>query len=134
LASVECGYASHDELVREGPSLYVIVNNQSGTDPVNRHLPALIDTGAEWNLIEGTLASGVLHLRRIDDQWIQTANGATLAPVYSAQLTVAGLTYSKSHRFIGVSIGADRILLGREGLQDFVLTYSGRTGKVTLQY
>ena len=131
---MECGCVSRDELVREGPSLDVIINNQSGTNPANRQLSALIDTGAEWNLIEGTLAAGVLHLRHIDDQWVQTANGPTLAPVYSAQLTIPNLTYSKAHRFIGVSIGVDRIILGREGFQDFVLSYSGRSGKVTLQY
>lgn len=134
MASVECGSNSRAELVREGPTLEVVINNTSATNPLNKQLPTLIDTGAEWNLIEDTLATGVLHLGHVDDQWIQTANGAVLAPVYIARLTIPSLTYSKLQRFVGVSLGADRVLLGREGLQDFVLTYSGRSGKVTLQY
>jgi hypothetical protein len=134
LASVECGYRSRDELVREGPALEVVVNNRHATNPINKQLPAFLDTGAEWNLIEDTLASAALHLMHVDDQWIQTANSPTLAPVYIAQLTIPQLTYSKLQRFIGVDLGADRILLGREGLVDFLLTYSGRTGPVTLEY
>jgi hypothetical protein len=131
---VECGSTGRDDLVREGPSLEIIINNASGTAPTHRQLPALIDTGSEWNLIEVTLAAGVLHLRHVDDQWIQTANGQTLAPVYSAQLTIPTLTYSKFHRFVGVNIGADRVILGREGLADFILTYRGRSGRVILEY
>jgi predicted aspartyl protease len=134
LASVECGCHSRAELVREGPTLEVVINNASATNPLNKQLPTLIDTGAEWNLIEDTLATGVLHLKHVDDQWVQTANGPLLAPVYVARLTIPNLTYSKLQRFVGVSLGADRILLGREGLQDFVLTYLGRSGKVTLEY
>jgi hypothetical protein len=131
---MECGYRSRDELVREGPALEVVLNNRSSTNPINKQLPALLDTGAEWNLIEGTLAGAVMHLQHIDDQWIQTANGQTLAPVYMALMTIPQLTYSKLQRFIGVDLGSDRILLGREGLVDFVLKYSGRTGNVTLEY
>ena len=134
MATVECGSTGRDDLVREGPSLEIVINNGSATTPAHRQLPALIDTGSEWNLIEGTLAAGVLHLRHIDDQWIQTANGQTLAPVYSAQLTIPTLSYSKSHRFVGVNIGADRVVLGREGLADFILTCRGRSGRVILEY
>ncbi len=134
MASVDCGSQSRDDLVREGAGLDVLVNNRSTANPFNKQLPALIDTGAEWNLIEDTLATAVLHLKHIDDQWVQTAAGPTLAPVYLAQMTIPNLTYSKLQRFVGASLGADRILLGREGLQDFVLNYSGRTGRVTLQY
>ena len=96
MATVECGSTGRDDLVREGPSLEIVINNGSATTPAHRQLPALIDTGSEWNLIEVTLAAGVLHLRHIDDQWIQTANGQTLAPVYSAQLTIPTLSYTKS--------------------------------------
>jgi hypothetical protein len=131
---VQCGSTGRDDLVREGPSLDIVINNGSAVTPMHRQIPALIDTGSEWNLIEVTLAAGVLHLRHVDDQWIQTANGSTLAPVYSAQLTIPTLTYSKSHRFVGVNIGADRLLLGREGLADFVLKYRGRSGRVMLEY
>ena len=134
MASVECGSTGRDDLVREGPSLEIIINNRSSATLINRSVPALIDTGSEWNLIEATLAGSVLHLRHVDDQLIQTANGTALAPVYSAQLTIPGLTYSKAHRFIGVTIGADRVLLGREALADFVLTYRGRSGRVLLEY
>lgn len=134
MASVECGSTGRDDLVREGPSLDIVINNRSAVAPIHRQLPALIDTGSEWNLIEATLAAGVLHLRHIDDQWIQTASGPALAPVYAAQLTIPTLTYSKSQRFIGVNIGSDRVILGREGLADFILTYRGRSGRVILEY
>jgi hypothetical protein len=134
LATVECGSTGRDDLVRGGPSLEIIISNASVTAPTHRQLPELIDTGSEWNLIEVTLAAGVLHLRHVDDQWIQTANGQTPAPVYSAQLTIPTLTYSKSHRFVGVNIGADRVILGREGLADFILTYRGRSARVILEY
>ena len=106
---MECGFANHDELVRQGPSLEVIINNQSGTIPVNRQLPALIDTGSEWNLIEATLAAGVLHLRHVDDQWIQTANGQTLAPVYSAQLRFPGSLIP--NRIASLESASDRTVL-----------------------
>jgi len=134
LASIEWGYRSRDDLVREGPALEVVINNRNTTNPIHKQLPALLDTGAERNLIEDTLASAALHLMQVDDQWIQTAHGPALAPVYMAQLTIPQLTYSKLQRFIGVDLGTDRILLGREGLVDFLLTYSGRTGRVTLEY
>lgn len=131
MASIECGHQNRGELLREGPTLELVISNRSAGNPLNKQLPALIDTGAEWNLIEDTLATGVLHLRHVDDQWIQTAAGPSLAPVYLAQITIPNLTYSKLQRLIGVNLGADRILLGREGLQDFILNYSGRSGKVT---
>ena len=134
MASVECGFRSPDELVREGPLLDVFINNRSAAIPLNKQLTALIDTGAEWNLIEDTLATGVLRLKHVDYQLIQTAAGQTLAPVYLAQITIPSLIYSKVQRFVGVNLGADRILLGREGLHDFLLTYSGHSGRVTLEY
>jgi predicted aspartyl protease len=134
LASVECGHPNRDELLREGPTLEVVISNRSATGPLSKRLPALIDTGAEWNLIEGTLATAVLHLMHVDDRWVQTANGPTLAPVYMGQLTIGALKYSKLQRFVGLDLGADRVILGREVLADFLLTYSGRSGKVTLEY
>jgi gag-polyprotein putative aspartyl protease len=134
LASIECGYQSHDELVLEGPMLWVVISNRSATVPLNKQLQAFLDTGSEWSLIEDTLATAVLHLMHIDDQLIQTANGPALAAVYLGQLTIPNLTYSKLQRFIGVDLGADRVILGREVLQDFLLTYLGRSGKVTLEY
>ena len=120
--------------MREGPTLEVVVSNRSSRNPISKQLPALLDTGAEWNLIEDALATGALHLVPVDHEWIQTASGPALAPVYMGQLIIPGLTYSKIQRFIGVELGAERVVLGREGLGDFSLTYSGRSGKVTLEY
>ena len=131
---MDCGAVGPDELVRDGPTLEVIIGNTSRVNPRNQRLPALIDTGAEWNLIEDTLARGALLLQPVEDQLIQTANGPVVAPIYIARLMVPSLMYSKLHRFIGVNLGADRVLLGREGLQDFVLNYSGKSGRVTLQF
>lgn len=109
------------------------VGNRSSTIPLNKLLTALIDTGSEWNLIQDSVA-GALHMMHIDDKWIRTANGPVLAPVYMGQLVISALTYTKLHRFIGVDIDADRVILGRETLRDFSLTYYGRSGKATLDY
>lgn len=114
--------------------LWAIISNRSATIPFNKQLQAFLDTGFEWSLIEDTLATAALHLMHVDDQWIQTANGQALAPVYLGQLTIPNLTYTKLQRFIGVDLGANRVILGREILQDFLLTYSGRSGRVTLEY
>jgi hypothetical protein len=133
LASIDCGHHYPDRLVRDGPQLSVIVGNRSATIPLNKQLIALFDTGSEWNLIENSIPAA-LHMMHIDDKWIRTANGLVLAPVYMGQLVISALTYTKLHRFIGVDIDADRVVLGRETLVDFILTYSGRSGKVTLEY
>ncbi len=134
MPSIECGHRSADILVGEGPVLPVTVGNRSATIPIDIQLEALLDTGSEWSLIQNSLAIGTLHLMHIDDRLIQTANGSAMAPVYMGQLTIAGLTYSKLHRFVGVDLGTDRAILGRELLRDFTLTYSGPSGKVSLEY
>jgi predicted aspartyl protease len=134
LASIECGYHTRDELVRLGPTLWAIIGNRSATIPLNKQLEAFLDTGSEWSLIENTLATAALHLMHVDDQWIQTANGQALAPVYLGELTIPNITYTKLQRFIGVDLGTERVILGREILGDFLLTYSGRSGRVTLEY
>ena len=134
MASIECGRQSRDILISEGPSVDVIINNQGVVRSANQQLSALIDTGAEWNLIEETLASTTLNLKCIDYKWIQTAKGPSLARVYQGLLVIPSLTYSKPHRFIGADLGADRAILGREALADFLLTYSGRSGRVTLEF
>jgi hypothetical protein len=114
--------------------LEVIINNTQPTKLVNRRIDAILDTGSEWSLIEDTLASTVLYLPVIDRQIIQTAMGSGSRLVYIAELTIPQLTYTKLHRFIGVNLGSDLAVLGRELLADFRLVYSGRTGSVTLEY
>jgi predicted aspartyl protease len=134
LATIECGYRSRDELVREGPALSIILSNRSATIPLSKQIPALIDTGSDWNLIESAIAATTLHMMHIDNRSIQTANGITMAPVYLGQLIIPGLNYSRLHRFIAAELGAERAILGREVLRDFVLTYSGKSGRVTLEF
>lgn len=135
MATLECGHHDRDGLIREGPTLDVVLNNLRVTNSINKQLSALVDTGAELNMIEDTLAAGaVLSLKVVDVETVQTANGAANRPIYEARLTVPKLTYSKLHRFVGVNLGADRVILGREFLADFRLTYSGRSGKATLSY
>jgi predicted aspartyl protease len=112
----------------------VIVANRSSTIPLNAQYRALLDTGAEMNLIDQHEATTALHLMHIDDATIQTANGPQAAPVFMGQLTIPGLTYSKLHRIVGANLGDRLVVLGRDTLQDFTLSYSGRTGSVTLHY
>jgi hypothetical protein len=134
LASLNCGHPRIDLLISHGPVLEVIINNTQLTNLVNRRINATLDTGSEWSLIEDTLASTVLYLPVIDRQIIQTAMGSGSRLVYIAELTIPQLTYTKLHRFIGVDLGSDLAVLGRELLADFRLVYSGRTGSVTLEY
>ena len=133
MASVDCGHNHPDQLVHDGPQLSVVIGNRSATIPLNKQLTALLDTGSEWNLIENSVPAA-LHMMHIDDKWIRTANGLVLAPVYMGQLIISALTYTKLHRFVGVDIDANRVVLGREALSDFTLAYSGGSGKVSLQY
>ena len=134
MASLNCGHPRIDLLISHGPVLEVIINNTQPTKLVNRRIDAILDTGSEWSLIEDTLASTVLYLPVIDRQIIQTAMGSGSRLVYIAELTIPQLTYTKLHRFIGVDLGSDLAVLGRELLADFRLVYSGRTGSVTLEY
>lgn len=120
--------------MRDGPVHDVVIGNRSSTLPLNATYPALLDTGSEPNLIDKHEATDVLQLMHIDDTPIQTASGSQTAPVFMAQLTISGLTYSKLHRFVGANLGERKVLLGREALQDFALLYAGRTGNVTLRY
>lgn len=134
MATLNYGQSSFDLLILRGPALEVVINNQQPTNPVNRQVDAILDTGSEWSLIEDSLASAVFYLPVIDWQQIRTAMGWGRRPVYMAQLTIPPLTYSKLHRFVGVNLGSDLAILGRELLVDFRLVYSGRTGAVTLEY
>jgi len=134
LASLNSGHPRTDLLISHGPVLEVILNNTLTTNLVNRRVDAILDTGSEWSLIEDTLASTVLHLPVIDRQIIRTAMGSGSRLVYIAELTVPQLTYTKLHRFIGVNLGSDLAVLGRELLADFRLVYSARNGSVTLEY
>jgi hypothetical protein len=134
LASLNCGHPRIDLLISHGPVLEVILNNTLTTNLVNRRVDAILDTGSEWSLIEDSLASTVLHLPVIDRQIIRTATGSGSRLVYIAELTIPQLTYTKLHRFIGVGLGSDLAVLGRELLADFRLVYSARNGSVTLEY
>ncbi len=126
-----------------GPSLPVHI----GFDPSYRYDPrvrplmgdeeyfALVDTGATENCIDEALATA-LRLPIIARETFAGAGGLSGADIYLAQLHVPATNFTLYGRFLGVQLLAGRqphlALLGRTFLQEYTMTYEGRTGVVTL--
>ena len=132
-----------DSLVRFGPTLYVSI----GFDPTyspdgpelpnlpDRQYPALVDTGALESCIDSTLAID-LDLPIADRQVVSGVHGASEVNFHLAQIYVPEFGAAVYGRFAGVHLisGGQRhlALIGRSFLQNFMMTYDGRTGAVTL--
>ena len=135
--------SGQSQLVRFGPTLFV----QIGFDPdyrtgVSPHpnlpqldLPALVDTGASESCIDSALAQD-LQLPAVDTGYISGVQGASETVFYLAQIYVPSLNWIIFGRFSGVHLASGSqphsALLGRTFLQNFVLTYEGRTGEVII--
>ena len=143
----QCGYdhapAGPDLLVRYGPSLKVnlgfdpnyVAGFRKPPQPTERGLDALIDTGASESYIDGALA--VQHqLPLIDQDSVGAALGTEIVNIYLAQVHVIALDAVILGRFAAVSLRSNGIesdvLLGRTFLRDYVFTYDGTTGRVTI--
>lgn len=136
--------SSQDALTLHGPTLRVEIGfdpdfpsagSSSPNLPTDR-IPALVDTGAEDNYIDSTLANElrlpVLEERRI----VAGALGSDEVDVYLAQIYVPGLEYTIVGSFAGIHLASTtlvhRAVIGRIFLRGFTMVYEGRTGVVAL--
>jgi predicted aspartyl protease len=151
MLSIRCGFndgpgiAGHELLVTHGPTLFVKI----GFDPsFNEHsigapsLPdgvvhALVDTGATESCIDCDLADS-LQLPIVDRRNIGGAGGLHEVNMYLAQIYVPALNFSVVGLFAGVHLKAGGqvhvALIGRTFLRNFVMTYEGHTGTVTISH
>ena len=136
--------SSPDALALHGPTLRVEIGfdpefPSGGSNrpnlPIDR-IPALVDTGAEDNYIDSTLADE-LRLPVLEDrQMIAGALGTDEVDAYIAQIYIPGLEYTIVGNFAGIHLASGglrhRAVIGRSFLRDFTMVYEGRTGIVTL--
>lgn len=136
-------FSGQEMLVRFGPTMFV----QIGFDPAYNHqvssrpslteleFPALVDTGASESCIDSALAQK-LDLPAVDTGYISGVQGASETIFYMAQIHVPRLNWTIYGRFSGVHLTTGgqvhNALVGRDFLQNFVLTYEGRTGDVII--
>lgn len=141
---VEFGFAKNPKLLAyHGPSLKVEVgfdktwNAADGGRPHSRgfDLEALVDTGAQESCIDRLLAAE-LKLPVCDRQSVCGVGGVQEVEVFLAQIYLPRLNFTNYGKFAGVTLKESghrqHILLGRDFLAHFVLTYDGLTGLVSL--
>ena len=139
----QTGQSGRDVLALYGPTLFVQIGFDPGSRPIDgsnpnlppdRH-PALVDTGATESCIDSELAL-VLNLPVVDRQKVAGVHGADTVNVHLAQIHVPSLDFTVYGRFAGVHLRAGGqphfALIGRTFLQNFTMTYEGRTGNVIL--
>lgn len=146
--SIECGFLgaeSAQKLIRNGPIIRVDI----GFDPAWRAgmprrpdaaalgIPALVDTGAERSFIDYDLA--VRLKLPIVDRWSIASNiGLHEFDVYLAQIFVQPLLFTHDGAFAGAFLQRGGvpylIVMGRTFLEKFLLTYNGKSGRVTLTW
>ena len=150
MPTVDCGFPEvpaqdrRSLLAEVGPTVPVRIGFDPGfdeTESLNPDIPpdlfpALVDTGASANSIDADLAAR-LGLPVIDvDTAVSGSAGRHLADVYLAQVHIPGLDRTISGRFTGIRLAAGGQLhgaiIGRSFLRDFVLSYDGRTGEVSI--
>ena len=140
----ECGFKNRpDVLVHYGPTLYIEIgfdpnfrpNSEGKPDLSANQFPALVDTGASVSCIDSGLAME-LNLPVVDRGDIAGAHGSGAVDFHLAQIYVPSLRWTVFGQFAGVHLIAGGqphyALIGRDFLQDFTMTYEGRTGVVTL--
>ena len=143
---VDFGFEGEPHLLTEiGPTLAVRIGFDPGFNPdENRYglpelpqapLPALVDTGALESCIDSALARE-LDLPVVDRGTVAGVHGASEVDYHLAQVYVPGLDWTVYGTFAGVHLTAGgqvhTALIGRTFLQDFTLTYEGRTGRVSI--
>jgi hypothetical protein len=150
MPEVNCGFQSppgsdvgRDLLVYLGPTLIVDIGFDPSyipglyppTAPIPgmRGLQALVDTGALESCIDNLLASQ-LNLPVVDRTLISGLHGSHEANVFIAQIHIPSLDFTIYGNFVGVDLQAGGqghcALIGRTFLQNFTMTYEGRTGTV----
>ena len=116
------GIFVHEDLIKYGPSIRVIVRPYSDPNQTESHHPpaeivtlALVDTGAAASCIDTHLAAQ-LGLSAIDTVWISGAGGAAEHPEFMAHVDVPGVGIRQYGKFAGVELtggGQHGVLLGR---------------------
>lgn len=147
---VDCGFpdtqkiSGSETLLRVGPTLLVDI----GFDPEYNYgvngafpksaaaqVPALVDTGATISCIDNSLAQS-LNLPLVDRQKVSGVGGKHECNVYLAHLVAPALAWFQWGLFHGVSLTeGDQVhqaLIGRTFLQNMMLVYDGRTGRVQI--
>lgn len=136
------GVLARDLLVQIGPTLKVDLGFDESYD-VDRpsqlaSLPvegawALIDTGASTCCIDGALARQ-LGLPIIDQRTYAGIGGSIEVDMHLAQIRAPALSFTLYGSFAAVDLtdGRHPVLIGRDFLRHFVMTYDGLSGAVSL--
>jgi hypothetical protein len=130
-------------LIELGPTLRVDVGFDSTYDSSRPRQPpqlpvegawALIDTGASTCCIDRGLAVH-LDLPIIDQRIYSGISGPIEVNMHLAQIHVPSLKFTFYGGFAAVELAGARhpILIGRDFLRHFVMTYDGPTGAVNLR-
>jgi predicted aspartyl protease len=137
----ECGFSDANRLTGDGPGILVDIGFdpawRSGNIPVpkDRDIVALIDTGAQECFIDCDLASH-LHLPMVDRREIAGSIGKHEVDVYLAQIHIPSLNFIQYGQFAGAYLNRGGlqcgVLMGRTFLENFILMYNGKSGRVTL--
>jgi hypothetical protein len=145
-SSIECGFSgplAANNLTDNGPTIPVDI----GFDPAwrpgrvpapgNRGVGALIDTGAQASFIDCDLAT---HLQLpIVDRWeVSGSSEKHEVDVYLAQMFIPPLLFTQYGKFAGAYLKRGgmpyHVLIGRTFLEQFILMYNGKSGRVTLTF
>ncbi len=149
MPSVQAGHGDEESisgkerLVLTGPTILVQVGFDPGFTPNAHHppsllpqrIPALIDTGANQSAIDADFATS-LGLPLAESGVVSGIQGPEEVRYFSSQIYVPDLDVLLFGQFAGARLLAGGqphvVLLGRTFLQNFTMTYEGRTGIVTL--
>lgn len=133
------GVQAARSLQKDGPTIEAVVTfytGKGGEPGASRRVEALIDTGASVSCIDEKLAQE-LQLPIIRWRPVSGISGSNLAPEHLAQLHVPLLHKTMVGIVAGVKLaeGGQRhkMLLGREFLLQFRMTYEGRSGLVVIE-
>jgi hypothetical protein len=146
--TAECGFLTVpggadpvELLTTVGPTLMVDIgfdpNFKIGIIPAAgiTNVKALVDSGAGESCIDSLLAAQ-LNLPVVDRREISGAGGRQEVNMHLAQVHVPALTWTIYGVFAGVHLSAGgqvhQALIGRTFLRNFVMTYNGLTGQVTI--
>jgi hypothetical protein len=144
MKTVECGFRGPDAINRltgDGPTILVDIGFDPGWRPGripvpnDRDIVALIDTGARECFIDVDLVTH-LQLPIVDRCEVAGSHGRHEVDVYLAQIHIPALIFTQYGKFAGAYLHRGglqyEVLMGRTFLENFNLTYDGRSGHVTL--
>jgi gag-polyprotein putative aspartyl protease len=136
------GVVGRDLLIELGPTLKVDVGFDPDYSPQTpRRTPilpvsgiwALIDTGASISCIDRALAAH-LNMPQIDRKTFLGISGPVDVDMHLAHIHVPTLSFTLYGSFAAMDLagGHHHVLLGRDFLRNFTMTYDGHSGAVHL--